>query len=60
MEIYLSVGVSTLVALMAAHRADAGSNRMISAIFEREGIARAERDLDSGNPPAVECDLSLW
>jgi hypothetical protein len=33
---------------------------MISAIFEREGIARAERDLDSGNPPAVECDLSLW
>jgi hypothetical protein len=60
MEMYLSVGVSTLVALMAAHRADAGRDRMISAIFDREGIARAERNLDSDTPPAVEPDLSLW
>lgn len=44
MERYLSVGVSTLVALMAAHRAaaDGGETR---AAFSQEEIARIEAEL---------------
>ncbi len=60
MEIYLSVGVSTLVALMEAHRADAGSNQTISAVFDRTEVARIGDDLNPGNPPSVEFNVSLW
>ena len=48
MQRYLSVGVSTLVALMAAHRAAAGSDETRLAAFNQEEIARIDADLRAG------------
>jgi hypothetical protein len=59
MEIYLSVGVSTLVALMAAHRTDAGGDRTIRAVTEQEDISDITFELDAGPSSAVERDRSL-
>lgn len=58
MEIHLSVGVSTLVALMAADRTDAGSDRTMSAVSERREIAHITTEPDAGYSPAAESDLS--
>ena len=58
MEIYLSVGVSTLVALMAAHRTDAGSDRTMFAVSEQGEIDHNISEPDSGRPSAVERDRS--
>jgi hypothetical protein len=60
MEIHLSVGVSTLVALMAAHRADVGGDQMPHALLARRELAPIEADLDSGSLPALEPDHPLW
>jgi hypothetical protein len=59
-EIYLSVGVSTLVALMAADRTDPGSDRTMAAVSERREIAHIMTEPDAGYSPAAECDLSWW
>lgn len=58
MEIYLSVGVSTLVALMAAHRADDGHNRMILAVLDPGVIAPIRSEGFADDLPTVECGLS--
>jgi hypothetical protein len=60
MKIHLSVGVSTLVALTAAHRADVGGGQMPRTIFAREDVTPIEADLDSASPPALEPDHPLW
>jgi hypothetical protein len=52
MEIYLSVGVSALVALMASHRTGDRSDRM-------EEIAHSRPEPAADNAPTVECDL-FW
>ncbi len=51
MEIYLSAGVTTLVALLAAHRILDGRNRMAPAGFDPEEFALLEDDGYIGSPP---------
>jgi len=58
MEIHLSVGVSTLVALMAAHRADAGVDRTNPVASGRGETAHVTPEPDAGCAPAVERDPS--
>ena len=50
MEIYLSAGVTTLVALLAAHRILDGRNRMAPAGFDPEEFALLEDDGYIGGP----------
>jgi hypothetical protein len=59
MEIHLSVGVATLVALMAADRADPGTDRTTPRVFDLEAFAQFGADLDPGGPQAVESDPAL-
>jgi hypothetical protein len=60
MEIYLSVGVSALVALMTAHRADDCVDRTMSDVFDRRDRGHVRPELDADNPQAVDCDLYWW
>lgn len=51
MDIYLSVGVSALVALMAAHRAADGRDGTTPAIFNQEDVTRIRASLSDAAPP---------
>jgi hypothetical protein len=50
MEIHLSLGVSTIVALMAAHRAAAGSGGASMAGVDRDAVARTHECSPAGSP----------
>jgi hypothetical protein len=60
MEIYLSVGVAALVALMAAHRSGASGDRSLSTVLDRGDFAGIGTDSDAGIPLPIEPDPALW
>ena len=59
MAIHLSVGVATLVALMAADRADPGADHATPRRFDPDEFAQFAADLEPDDPPAVESDPAL-
>ena len=58
MEIHLSLGVSTIVALMAAHRAAAGRGSTTPAIFDQDDVPRVYEYLDAASPITdLQCEV---
>lgn len=53
MQRFFSVGISTLVALMAAHREAANSSKTIPAVFNQADVAKMKPYL-AGNAPAAQ------
>jgi hypothetical protein len=58
MAIHLSVGVATLVALMAADRAEADADRTMRRLLDRTA-GRFAADLEPDAPQTVESERAL-